>query len=250
MTADVTITGASQKAAGTQQAGLKLAEDFTQFLTLLTTQLQNQDPLNPMDSTEFTNQLVQFTQVEQSINTNQKLDNLVQMQLGGMAGMALGYVGMDITYPSAELNYEGEKTKITYSLAEDAAEAKINIRDANGTLVHSALVSTETGTKHYEWDGTMNGGGTAEPGTYSFSIDAVNGEDKAITVSTAVTGRVRGVETQDGIPYLLVGERAVPVGNVINAVVPKTVADTGETGEDGTDTADNENTEGTEETES
>ncbi|MBU0800698.1 MAG: flagellar hook capping family protein [Alphaproteobacteria bacterium] len=226
MTSDVTITGAGYNAQKTETAGLKLAEDFTQFLTLLTTQLQNQDPLNPMDSTEFTNQLVQFTQVEQAINTNQKLDNMVQMQLGAMAGMALGYVGMDVTYPSAELAYDGEnKSKITYALAEEAYEAKINIRDENGIVVHTALVSRETGTKHYEWDGTMNGGsGKAEAGTYSFTIDAVSGAGTSVAVSTAVNGRVRGVETQNGVPYLLIGERAVPVGNVINAVVPKVVA--------------------------
>lgn len=226
MTSDVTISGASQKAASTAQSGIKLAEDFSQFLTLLTTQLQNQDPLNPMDSTEFTNQLVQFSQVEQSINTNQKLDNLVQMQLASMNSMSLGYVGMDITYPSAEISYEGEgaKSKITYSLAEEAATAKINIRDKDNKLVYSADVARGTGTQTFEWDGRLSAGGYAEAGTYSFTIDATNDGKTAIKSSTAVTGRVRGVESQDGIPFLLVGDRAVPVGNVINAAVPPAAA--------------------------
>lgn len=100
MTADVTLTGAMNKAQTTQRQGLKLAEDFDQFLNLLTTQLQNQDPLNPMDSNEFTNQIVQFSQVEQAINTNQKLDSLVSLQLASISGAALNYVGMDISYRS------------------------------------------------------------------------------------------------------------------------------------------------------
>lgn len=222
MTSDVTISGASQKAASTSQSGIKLAEDFSQFLTLLTTQLQNQDPLNPMDSTEFTNQLVQFSQVEQSINTNQKLDNMVQMQLASMNSMSLGYVGMDITYPSTEVNYEGTGTKatITYSLAEEAASAKLNVRDEDGKLIYSTDIARQTGTKTVEWDGSLNGGGYAEPGTYTFSIDATTDGKSAMTVSTAVTGRVRGVESQDGVPFLLVGDRAVAVGNVIKAAMP------------------------------
>lgn len=237
MTSDVTITGAANNANKTQTAGLKLAEDFTQFLTLLTTQLQNQDPLNPMDSTEFTNQLVQFSQVEQAINTNQKLDNMVQMQLGSLTSQSIGYVGLDVTYPSAELSYSGSgPTNITYALGEEARSAKINIRNDEGQLVYSADVSKDTGTKTFVWDGSMNGGGTAPEGTYSFTIDATNANDETITVSTAVTGHVRGVETQDGVPYLLVGDRAVPVGNVINATQPKTATTTATDTTDTTDT--------------
>lgn len=225
MTSDVTLSNAGYNAQKTAVAGTKLAEDFTQFLTLLTTQLQNQDPLNPMDSTEFTNQLVQFTQVEQAINTNQKLDHLVQMQLSSMTNMALGYVGLDITYPSVELSFDGETpSKITYSLAEEAREAYINIRDENGTLVFNGPVPRDVGTKFYEWDGRTTDGSIAKEGTYSFTIDAVNSADKPIQASTAVNGKVRGVETQNGVPYLLVGDRAVPVGNVINAVIAKTAA--------------------------
>lgn len=246
MTSDVTLQSAGYNAQKTANAGMKLAEDFTQFLTLLTTQLQNQDPLNPMDSTEFTNQLVQFTQVEQAINTNQKLDHMVQMQLSSMTNMALGYVGLDITYPSVELAFDGETpSKITYSLAEEAREAYINIRDENGVLVYNGPVPRDVGTKHFEWDGRNKDGGIAPAGTYSFTIDAVNGQEKPIQASTAVNGRVRGVETQNGVPFLLVGDRAVPVGNVINAVQPKTAAaptpadpGTGDTGTGDTGTGD------------
>lgn len=220
MVSDVTLTGSIQDAQGTQQAGLKLAEDFTQFLTLLTTQLQNQDPLNPMDSTEFTNQLVQFSQVEQAINSNQKLDALVNMNLNSQASTALGYVGLDIRYPSAELYYEGQPETISYVLQEAVPEARLNILDEEGRIVYSERVASDTGRNEYTWDGTMQGGGMAPPGTYAIRIDAANIEGDPVSVSTVVSGRVHGVETQNGVPFLLVGNRAVQIGNVINATVP------------------------------
>ena len=108
MVSDVTVSGAVNNAQKTAQQAVGLAEDFDQFLILLTTQLQNQDPLNPMDSTEFTNQLVQFSQVEQAINQNQKLDDLVSLQLGSVSSVALGYVGLDVNYISSDMNFDGD----------------------------------------------------------------------------------------------------------------------------------------------
>ena len=107
MVSDVTIGTALNQQANTAASTASLAEDFSQFLQLLTIQLQNQDPLSPMETNEFTNQLVAFTGVEQQINTNQKLDSLVALQLGNSTGQALGYIGNDISYISSEFNYDG-----------------------------------------------------------------------------------------------------------------------------------------------
>ena len=223
------------------QAG-QLAEDFDQFLNLLTTQLQNQDPLDPMDSTEFTNQIVQFTQVEQAINTNQKLDDLLALNLGTQAGFALGYVGMDIRYQSAELAYDGETpVDLSYVLESGVAQAQVNIRDEAGELVFTDTVSTAAGLNEIVWDGSHSGGGFVGAGTYTVSIDALNAEGSPVDVPTVVTGRVRGVETQNGVPFLLVGDRAVQLGNVLNATLPP--ADTGDTGDSG-DTGEDSGEEG------
>ena len=87
MVGDVSIGTALNQQAQTNSSSVGLASDFNQFLILLTTQLQHQDPLSPMDTTEFTNQLVAFSGVEQQINTNQKLDSLVSLQLGNAFGV-------------------------------------------------------------------------------------------------------------------------------------------------------------------
>ncbi len=221
MVSDITVTGAIQDANKTQAQSVQLAEDFNQFLILLTTQLQNQDPLNPMDSSEFTNQLVQFSQVEQAINQNQKLDDLVSLQLGSISSVALGYVGLDVNYISSEMSYDGEApVKVSYAIEKDAFSAKINVYNEEGGLVYSATVPKDVGKHEFVWTGAHMGGGQVEPGTYSVSIDALDTDGNPIDTSTVVSGRVRGIESQNGVVFLLIGERAVPLGQVINATLP------------------------------
>jgi len=221
MVSDVTVTGALQDAQNTGKQSVQLAKDFDQFLILLTTQLQNQDPLNPMDSSEFTNQLVQFSQVEQAINANQKLDDLVSLQLGSISSVALGYVGLDVNYIGDEMNYDGSSpVTVSYAMSEDAYSTKINVYNEKGELVFSDTAAKTAGKHEYVWHGDHMGGGKVEPGTYKVTIDSLDSEGEAIDTSTVVSGRVRGIESQNGVVYLLIGERAVPLGQVINATLP------------------------------
>ena len=217
----VTTTGVSANANKTGNAVASLAKDFSQFLTLLTTQLQNQDPLAPMDSTEFTNQLVQFSQVEQQINSNQKLDDLVALQLSSISTVALGYVGMDISYISSDMNYDGSTpVDINYALSSEAVSAKVNIYDEEGTLVYTADAPKDTGTNKFTWGGIKTNGEAVEAGTYTVKIDAIDKENKAIENSTVVSGHVKGIETQNGVVYVLVGDRAVAISSIVNATKP------------------------------
>lgn len=223
MVSDVTVGTALDQQSKTAQASTQLAEDFSQFLNLLTVQLQNQDPLSPMDTTEFTNQLVAFSGVEQQINTNQKLDDLVSLQLGNVMGNALSYVGLDVSYISSELNFNGaQPSKINYALDKQAAESKLRIFDESGTLVFETDAEKSLGNHEFFWDGTLSGGGFAQPGTYEVRIDALDIDGQAVNGTTVVTGNVRGVETQNGLVFVLVGERAISIGNVLNASRPET----------------------------
>ena len=239
MASDVTVQSAINSAQATQSSTVQLAEDFSEFLNLLTVQLQNQDPLSPMDTTEFTNQLVAFTGVEQQINTNQKLDDLVSLGLGTSFSTSLNYVGLDVSYLSSEVYYDGSKpVEFSYAIDGVASSTTVNIYSEDGELVYSQQVSDDEGVEAFTWDGSHKGGGTVEPGTYSISIDALDAEGQALDTSTVVTGHVRGIETQNGLTYLLVGERAVSVGNIINASEPlQTASDDSGDGEDsGSDT--------------
>lgn len=217
MTSDVTLATAIEQQSQTSVAQASLAEDFTQFLTLLTVQLQNQDPMSPMDSTEFTNQLVAFTQVEQSINTNEKLDSLVALGVSDGLSSAQSYVGNDISYVSSEFYFDGSPQDMRYSLSSEAASATMRIYNEDGAVVYEEDVSTMSGAHEISWDGRLTGGGLAKDGTYEIVIDALDQNGDSISATTVVTGQVQGVESQNGQIYLLVGERAVSLSNVLNS---------------------------------
>jgi flagellar basal-body rod modification protein FlgD len=222
-----TISGLTSDASKTSGSKATLGQNFDDFLRLLTTQLQNQDPLAPLDSNEFTNQLVQFSQVEQQINTNQKLDSVVALQLSSSISAALGYVGLDANYISNDMNYDGTTpVKITYSLSGAAASGKLSIVDDEGNTVYTEDIIGKSGKTEFTWDGKNNSGEVQDAGTYTVKIDGVDVKDAKLTSTVVVSGRVRGIETQDGTIYLLVGERAVPVANVLNAAQPKTPTST------------------------
>ena len=220
MVSDVTFSGQVANAQQTVGQTVTLAEDFAQFLQLLTTQLQNQDPLSPMDSNEFTNQLVQFSQVEQQINSNKKLDDLVALSLNNAITTSLGYVGMDVSYISPEIAYEGEPTKIRYSLNNAATISNINILDEENNLIFSTEANKSAGVHEFTWDGTDLLGQPVEEGTYIVRVDALDANEDVVYTTTVVTGRVRGIEQQDGIVYALVGDRAVATTGILNAVLP------------------------------
>lgn len=221
MVSDVTFTSQATQAAQTANQAVTLAEDFSQFLQILTTQLQNQDPLSPMDSNEFTNQLVQFSQVEQQINSNAKLDDLVALQLGNSTTSALSYVGLDVQYVSAEIALEqGTPATVRYSIDTPAQVSKINIFDEGGQLVFSGDASKNVGAHEFQWDGRDLLGNELPTGTYIVRVDAADLNEEPIETTTVVQSRVRGIEQQNGIVFALVGERAVPITDILNAVQP------------------------------
>ncbi len=217
MTSDVTINNALDFSQRTTNASNQLAEDFDDFLILLTTQLQNQDPLDPADSTEFTNQLVSFAGVEQQINANQRLESLVSLGLGTSFSSSLNYVGKDVSYVSSEAFFDGQSpVEVNYSINGVSADTTINIFDENKNLIFSRPVSDDESLESFTWDGKDNNGFLQPAGTYSVRVDALDGQNNPLTATTVVSGHVSGVETQNGATFLLVGERAVSVGNVIN----------------------------------
>ena len=175
--------------------------------------------------------MVQFSQVEQAINSNAKLDNLVQLQLNSAASAALGYVGLDVSYISAEIAFDGETAvDLRYSLTEPATLSRINIYDESNQLVYTADAQKTTGVHDFTWDGRDQNGNLVPEGTYVLTVDSFDAEDNQIDTTTVVTGRVKGIESQDGVTYALVGERAVSIGSILNASTP---VETEEGGADG-----------------
>ena len=226
MVSDVNITSVIREEQRTESTEVALAQDLDDFLNLLTVQLQNQDPLDPTDTDKLTDQITQFSQVEQQINTNSKLDDLLALELAGVSSIGLDYVGLDVSYLSSELAFDGETpVDITYALGDSAERATINILDESGNVVFTDDAPKSVGQNEYRWTGATTQGDDllAEEGTYTIEINAFDADNNVIDSSTVVTGNVRGIENQNGTVFLLVGERAVPIANVLSASEPETI---------------------------
>lgn len=224
MTSNVTLNQALAQSQQTSNSSQQLAQDFDSFLTLLTTQLQNQDPLSPMDSTEFTNQLVQFSQVEQQINQNSKLDQLVTLGAANLTGAAIGYVGMDVKVQGSLMYFNGtDPVEIDYALQGDApGGANLRIEDENGVLVRTIEAERFSGTHRAIWDGKDEFGNDLPIGRYEVFVDAIDAEDNPVQNSVAISGRVDGVDTRNGeVTLILEGDILTPVGSILSINQPQ-----------------------------
>ena len=195
---------------GTNAATTALADTFDTFLALLTTQLKHQDPLDPMKSSEFTSQLVQFSGVEQSINTNKKLDQLVQLQTSNQLNSAVSFIGKIVEVVSDLLLLKDGAAKISYGLDRNAAHTIISITDQNGRAVRAVQGETAAGRHEFAWDGRDSNGVQVADGVYGFSVIATDGDDETIDTIAASFGRVTGVEVVENAPRLNIGELGVP----------------------------------------
>ncbi len=193
-------TGSTQ--TGTDRASL--SDNFDTFLVLLTAQLQNQDPLSPMDSTQFTEQLVQFSQVEQQIRTNEQLEGLVGQYQAASAGAALSYLGRDAIIEADETYLAGGEANWAYRLPEAATDLTINVRDSRGRVIYSSTTEARGAGEHlFTWDGTTTDGETAPDGVYTLEIEASNADGEELTASIAVRETIMGVDFSGSVPVVI-----------------------------------------------
>lgn len=215
----VTASNTQNQAQG-QSSAAQLNSDFDTFLKLLTTQMQHQDPLDPVESQEFTNQLVAFSGVEQQIRTNEQLENLVTLQVLGMTSLGLGFIGLDVEIAGEFAEFDGESPmEFGYTLPEAATENTITIKDSEGNVVYTADGELGTGAHNFTWNGLNDLGQQVGAGTYQIEIAAFNGEEEALNVPTTVQGHVDGIEAGEyGEIMLIIGDQKISVTDVRRAV--------------------------------
>jgi len=192
-----------------------LAETFDTFLTLLTTQLQYQDPLDPMDTNEFTSQLVEFTGVEQAMSTNKKLDQLISLQNDTQLTDAVGFIGKTVATDSIILMLQGGESTISYDLGGNAAQANVLIIDELGNTVRTIPAPTEVGHHEIVWDGLDDDGDPLEDGLYGFLVTAIDGDNSPVPLVQGTAGQVTGVKLVDGVVTLEIGELEVALSDVL-----------------------------------
>jgi len=164
------------------------------FLQLLVAQLQNQDPLNPADATEFTAQLAQFSSLEQMFNMNESLQELSSLS-GDMERIsALNLIGREVTARTDLLRFEGVPVQLGYVLPESAARVEAHILDANNNTVATLTPPSKLAGEHnLVWDGTGDTGVQVPTGSYRVAVRALDTDDRAIDVTSLVRGIVTGV---------------------------------------------------------
>jgi flagellar basal-body rod modification protein FlgD len=206
---------AAAPAAATDADQTQLAGNFDTFLTLLTTQLQNQDPLNPMDSNQFTQQLVEFSQVEQQINTNTNLQTLITQGSSQTGAYAVSYLGKAVTVTNGNAPLSSGAADWNYNLGTEATQTTLTVTNASGAVVYTGAGETGAGAHTFNWDGTDGNGGTMQPdGTYKLTVSAAAGDGTAVTSQVSTTGVVSEVDMTSGTPQLLVGPMSVPLADV------------------------------------
>ncbi|MGX5776341.1 flagellar hook assembly protein FlgD [Methylorubrum zatmanii] len=191
-----------------------IAGNFTQFLTLLTTQLKNQNPLDPLDTNQFTQQLVQFAGVEQQLKTNASLDTILTNSKASAASSASGLIGRTVVADGATTDLTGGKATWTLTPDRAAAKAVITIKGKDGSVVATKTTTLKAGAQSFEWDGTSTSGLTAADGRYTITVDALDTTGAKVAVDTKVSGSVDGVDLSGSEPTLTIGTARVPVSSV------------------------------------
>ncbi|PCH80925.1 MAG: flagellar hook capping protein [Hyphomicrobiales bacterium] len=211
-----TITGTTTGTAGngTSNANASLFGNFDTFLTLLTTQLKHQSPLDPLDTSQFTQQLVQYSAVEQQIKTNAQMKDLVAASSSANALAALTMVGKTVTALANDVEFNGATTSWTYE-ATSGGTGTATIRDAAGTIVFEENdIAYDQGTNKYIWDGRTLENGLAVDGIYTISFNANANGGNTPTLSTDITGKVTEIEFANGGALIKIGDQSVSLSKI------------------------------------
>jgi flagellar basal-body rod modification protein FlgD len=187
------------------------------FLQLLVTQLQNQDPLNPSDSTEFTAQLATFSSLEELQNINSTLESVSTSQSILTNSQAVDYIGKQIQAVGNRLYLQdGESEPAEFALAEDAARVYIKIYNEYGMFIRDLeFGSMSAGPQSVNWDGMDYQDQQAPDGSYIFETFSVDSEGNTVEATTFTAGRVEGVYYKYGTAFLVTANQEIPMGNVV-----------------------------------
>jgi flagellar basal-body rod modification protein FlgD len=219
-TTSATPTTSTSNASTAQAAGAigsqQLAGNFNTFLTLLTTQLQNQDPLSPLDTNQFTQQLVEFASVEQQVNMNSNLQTLISMQQTSASLQALQLVGANVTINSNTASLSkatGSPASWGFSSPAPATGA-VTITSSTGQVAYTGTMPLSSGSQTYTWNGQGNNGVTWPDGNYTLSINAVGATCQPVTVTTQVQGTISSVNVSQNPLQVTVGGQTYPISAI------------------------------------
>lgn len=198
-----------------------LGEDYNNFLKLLTTQLQHQDPLEPMDTETFTQQIVAFSEVEQSIATNRNLEKLLTQQGNVALSQAVSYIGQTVEAATDKVMLADGKAEVAYTLPDRTAEASVVFLDGNDIPVYVAKLDPKAGRGTYSWDGKAATGATLPDGVFKARVTALDKDGAQLDAVIASRGKVTSIVNSDQGPAVMVGDLPIRLDEIL-AVSPAT----------------------------
>lgn len=212
---DTTSTSATSGATKTASAATNLLSDYNLFLKLLTTQMTNQDPLDPMKTSEYTQQLVQYSQVEQSIQQTGKLDAILSQLTSQQLAQASSYIGREARFSSAVAGLGTAPAQWTYAVDGTPASVTGTIRDSLGTAVATVQLDPSKSEGSYQWDGTKADGTKAAAGAYTFSLDAKASDGSSLGTTINSVGTVEDVVSDSTGVLLGINGIRMPVSSLV-----------------------------------
>ena len=211
----ITPTSANPTATSSTDPALKqLSGNFSTFLNLLTTQLKNQDPTSPMDTNQFTQQLVMYSQVEQQIQSNANLKALIAQGQSSASQMAMDYLGKKVSIMNGQAALIEGEAVWTYNLPTAAASAKLTVTNSAGKVVYTGDAEKTAGNHNFEWNGKDNYGNAQPAGGYKLTVTAVDSAGAAIDAAIASAGLVNQIDMTGNPPKLVIGYMTVDLSDV------------------------------------
>jgi len=217
MTTAVTSTTSSTTSSTSTSSSSGLSADYDTFLQLLCAQLENQNPLDPTDATQFTSQLVQYSNLEQQIATNDKLDSVLSSLSTSTLSSSVGYLGHVVEAEGDSVTVQSDGTVDAtwgYDLDSAASSVTLTITDSSGNTVWSGTGETASGSHSLEWDGTDSDGNAVDAGTYTLTVTALDSSGNAIDTTTSIKGTVTAVDSTDGTTTLELGGTSVSLSDI------------------------------------
>ena len=211
-----TSTSSSSSSSTSSTATQGIADNFQTFLTLLTTQLQNQNPLDPLDTNQFTQQLVQFAGIEQQLKSNEQLKSLVEIEKSAQATQALVYVGNTVAVDGSKAAFDKSATWNFQS--EKDATATITITSSTGQTAYTGDFSLTQGNSSFVWDGKGNDGVQWPAGTYTMTATGKDSSGNTVAISTEVQGIVDSVDLSASPPLLSIGGQSYTTDKIKRVV--------------------------------
>jgi flagellar basal-body rod modification protein FlgD len=211
-TGSTSSTGSTIAQVGTTALG-SLSDNFSDFLSLLMTQLQNQDPTSPLDSNQFTSELVQFTGVQQQINTNNDLTQLIQLTQANQIEQSASMIGKPVTVNSTQLSLQNGTSEINFNTTT-AEPVAIAVYNSAGTQVQTATLTSTAGANSWTWNGQSASGATEPDGAYKVTVTAVGATGATASIPFTVTGTATSVLNNSGTVEIQMGGLTLPFSAV------------------------------------